>query len=165
MGTRTGPRELRCTQLIAYFAGALALFGILYGIDRVTSKGSVATQGIVPGKSFELNGVKINLLIADTEAKRVQGLSGHAPLAQNEAMLFVFPNESDWGIWMKDMIFPLDILWLDKDMRVITAEQNVSPATYPNVFRPNTPALYVIEANAGFIERNRIVYQEQLKIK
>lgn len=145
--------------------GALALFGILYGIDRVTSKGSVATQGIVPGKSFELNGVKINLLIADTEAKRVQGLSGHAPLAQNEAMLFVFPNESDWGIWMKDMIFPLDILWLDKDMRVITAEQNVSPATYPNVFRPNTPALYVIEANAGFIERNRIVYQEQLKIK
>lgn len=145
--------------------GALIVFGGLYAIETIKSGPANATKEVATGTSFEINGQKINLLIADTEAKRVLGLSGHAPLADNEAMLFAFPNPSDWGIWMKDMTFPLDILWLDSTMRVITSEQNVSPDTYPKVFRPTTLALYVLEASAGFIARNQIVYQEQLKIK
>jgi len=64
-------------------------------------------------------------------------------------MLFVFENPGIHGIWMKDMKFPIDIIWLDKDMSVISKELNVSPDTYPQVFYPSREAYYVLEVKAG----------------
>lgn len=90
--------------------------------------------------------------IADTPEKRKQGLSGKESLPPNHAMLFVFPAEGVYGIWMKDMNFPIDILWLDPDKKVISIKENVSPETYPEVFYPEKGALYVIEVNAGKVD-------------
>jgi len=86
----------------------------------------------------------------DTEAAREQGLSGRANLAPNSGMLFVFDTDGTWGIWMKDMQFSIDIVWLAADGTVITVVPNATPQSYPKAFYPSAPARYVIELPAGF---------------
>lgn len=81
-----------------------------------------------------------------------RGLSGRKNLAPTEGLFFVFPQDAYHGIWMKDMLFSIDIMWLDSKGTVLDIEHNVSPNTYPKVFEPRTPARYVIETNAHFAE-------------
>jgi uncharacterized protein len=87
--------------------------------------------------------------VADTGALREQGLSGRASLPEGRGMLFVFDQDGSWGIWMKDMLFSIDIVWLDKEGRVAWMETNVSPETYPTAFYSESPARYVLELPAG----------------
>lgn len=99
-----------------------------------------------------LANIPLFVSIADSDAKRRQGLSGRERLGENEGMLFIFDTDSRWGIWMKGMRFPLDILWIDADRRVVYIEHSVAPETYPKTYRPETPARYVLELPAGFAE-------------
>lgn len=87
--------------------------------------------------------------VSDTEYLMKKGLSGHKPLGTNEGMLFVFTTDAKHGIWMKDMLFSIDIIWFDKDMRIVHIEKSVSPDTYPKVFEPKEDARYVLEISAG----------------
>jgi len=94
--------------------------------------------------------------IADTEEKRERGLTTHRTLSPDAGMLFIFPEENTYGIWMKDMLFPIDIIWVSEKKRVVDIETNVSPETYPDIFRPSIPARYAIEVPAGFVTRHNI---------
>lgn len=106
--------------------------------------------------SLRLHGHRYSLTVLDDANEREKGLSGTESLATDRAVLFVFPHESKWGIWMKDMKYPIDIVWLDTEKRVIHLEKNVQPSSYPKVFEPTTPARYVIELAHGTIERTGI---------
>lgn len=64
-------------------------------------------------------------------------------------MLFVFPKDDAYGFWMKDMLAPLDIIWLSDTGSIVWIEEDVQPSSYPNVFYPNAPARYVLEMRAG----------------
>jgi uncharacterized membrane protein (UPF0127 family) len=100
--------------------------------------------------TIAIGGRQFTLLVADTESARELGLGARDSLAGDQAMLFVFDTPGNWGIWMKDMRFPLDILWLREDGTVLTIARNVATSTYPEVFSPKTPdARFVIELNAG----------------
>lgn len=90
-----------------------------------------------------------NILIADTERERDQGLSGMVSLEQYSGMLFVFPESGYYKFWMKDMLFPLDIIYLDNDMRIVTIVSNIQPESYPETIVSTQPARYVFEMNAG----------------
>lgn len=94
--------------------------------------------------------------LADTKSERIQGLSDRINLKDNRAMLFVFEESDYHGIWMKDMNFSIDIIWLDDMKHVVYIEESVSPNSYPQVFMPSVPAKYVIETNAGWVEENSL---------
>lgn len=96
-----------------------------------------------------LGGADIHAWIADDELSRVRGLSGIASLADDEGMLFAFMKDDFYGIWMKEMLIPIDIIWMDKDFNIVYIEQSVSPDTYPKVFFPKKPTRYVLEIRAG----------------
>ena len=102
----------------------------------------------------------VQVEVADTENSREQGLSGRQGLEENNGMLFVFDEPGEWGIWMKDMLFPIDIIWLAKGGTIVTMQNNVTPATYlqnpPEVFYPSGWASYVIELPAGFLAKYNI---------
>lgn len=99
----------------------------------------------------------IKVEIADTSEKRTLGLGGKPDLPQNEGMLFVFDNEDYHTFWMKDMNFPLDLIWIGSDMKVVDRFKNATPDTYPKyAFKPDRPAKYVLEVNAGWLEDNKI---------
>ena len=54
---------------------------------------------------------------------------------------------------MKDMQFPIDIIWLDEAKKIVNLEEYVSPESYPNIFYPSQRSFYIIETNAGFVEK------------
>lgn len=88
--------------------------------------------------------------VVNTEATRELGLGNRASLPAGQGMLFKFDQPGNWGFWMKDTEFPLDILWVRADGTITTIARNVATSTYPQVFYPKTPdATYVLEVNAG----------------
>ncbi len=94
--------------------------------------------------------------LANNDSERTRGLSGSSQLADDQAMLFVFDQDGRWGVWMKDMRYSLDILWLDSGKKVVDIAQNVSPNTYPTVFSPKNNARYVVELPAGFTDQHQV---------
>lgn len=95
--------------------------------------------------------------VARTASERQQGLSGTSQIAADEALVFDFLAEDRWGIWMKDMNYPIDIVWLDGDKNVIHIVKDAQPSSYPTVtYRPAEPAKYVIELKAGVTSAKRI---------
>ncbi|MEX0933663.1 MAG: DUF192 domain-containing protein [Candidatus Paceibacterota bacterium] len=87
--------------------------------------------------------------LATTVVARECGLSYRKEIKEGHGMLFVFEKEGYHGIWMEHMRFPIDIIWLDEALRVVSIKENVSPDSFPEVFSPSAPALYVLEVNAG----------------
>jgi uncharacterized membrane protein (UPF0127 family) len=86
---------------------------------------------------------------ADTSTEREQGLSGRVDIPEDYGMLFVFPEKGDYAFWMKDMLVPIDILWLSDTGTITGIERSVQPATYPSTFHPPLPVRYVLETRAG----------------
>jgi uncharacterized membrane protein (UPF0127 family) len=99
---------------------------------------------------------------ADTDQSRQTGLSGRKCIPEKTGMLFVFDKADLHGIWMKDMNFPIDILWIDSTKKIIHIEENVDPNTYPKVSYPPTPASYVLEVASGEVESAGLKLSDQL---
>ena len=106
--------------------------------------------------NLTIHGVTIKAEVSDTETKRSQGLSGHAPLASDGGMLFIFPQPGIYPFWMKDMLFSIDIIWIDAQKKVVGFSEDLSPDTYPKIFPPPSPILYALEVSAGFVKRQNI---------
>ena len=106
--------------------------------------------------TLSIDGTSVRVAIADTPALRERGLSGYAPLEADEGMLFVFEEDGRHSFWMKDMLFAIDMLWLDAEGRVVHLEKGVSPDTFPTAFTPDAPARYVLEVPAGFCDTHDI---------
>lgn len=128
--------------------------------DTVDSKGQLVGSELTNSEGVEnrldLSKEPFSVLLADTPELQERGLSGRESLLPNQVMLFIFDEPSQYGIWMKDMKFPLDILWLDQSKRIIFIQESVSPETYPEVFAPDLPAKYVLEAKSGFVAENKL---------
>lgn len=91
----------------------------------------------------------INAEIADTPESRELGLSGRKGMANNKGMLFVFPRESRYGFWMKDMLFPIDMVWINKEGVVVYKAENAKPEDYPAKYVNMADAMYVLELPAN----------------
>ena len=100
---------------------------------------------------------------ATTEKERVKGLSGRSSIAKNQVLIFDFETEQYPGIWMKDMKFPIDIVWTDAGKKVVYIQKQVSPDTYPTVFQPTSKARYVLELASGRVDELSIKEGTQLK--
>ncbi len=95
------------------------------------------------------NGHEVTAYDTENEADRARGLGGLKCIPDNQGMLFSHDAAGVHCYWMKDMKFAIDMIWLDKDKKIIHIEQNVKPETYPKSFCPNGPAYYVLEVNTG----------------
>jgi uncharacterized membrane protein (UPF0127 family) len=95
--------------------------------------------------------------VADSPDEREKGLSGTPQLAQDQALLFVYDRDDEWSIWMKDMSYSIDIVWLDKDKKVVHIVKNAQPESYPHEsFSPNQSARYIVEFVAGTVDKKTI---------
>jgi hypothetical protein len=123
------------------------------------NKAEVIAKWYMPLIPLTLGSSSLQASVADTEAKREQGLSGTPYIPTGVVKLFIFDTPFQWAFWMKDMNYPIDIIWLDEDKTVVHIESNLTPETYPKSFAPSTPAKYVIETPAGFAEINHITIE------
>ena len=103
--------------------------------------------GGVEGTMY-LEGTPIVVTVADEPEEHRLGLSGVSSLGEFEGKLFVFSKEGFYHMWMKDMLIPIDIIWIDNKYQVVHIERNVKPDTYPKTFVSPVPARFVVEVNA-----------------
>lgn len=103
----------------------------------------------------------IKIEVADTPQERAKGLGGRESLASDSGMLFIFSESKQYQFWMKDMKFPLDIIFINNGIVVDFLKNVPNPA--PNQkdsdlprLQPTTAVDMVLEVNAGFIEASGV---------
>jgi len=111
---------------------------------------------------IKIGSQSLNVEIANTEELRELGLGNRDAIGSADGMLFVFDTPGTYGFWMKDMKFDIDILWIDKDQKVIGFEKNVSKNSYPQVFYPKKEVKYSLELKAGSIDEQGIKVNDLL---
>lgn len=104
-----------------------------------------------------LDDATIKVEVADDAEERTLGLSARSGLNPNTGMLFVWEEETQHTLWMNEMLFDLDMVWLDADRTVVSIDANVS--TQPGAstselvqYHPAGTAKYAIELDAGEAE-------------
>ncbi|MEA2701392.1 MAG: uncharacterized protein QOE22_101 [Candidatus Parcubacteria bacterium] len=91
--------------------------------------------------------------VVTTQAAQAKGLGGRTEIPSDYGMLFVFKEKATQNFWMKDMLAPIDILWVRDDGVVAGVEREVDPKTYPSSFMSPEPVRYVLETRAGEASR------------
>ncbi len=125
-----------------------------YYLSKTNTNTTTMKQGISTVNQVVLpNGQEISVLVVKDEESRRKGLSVLDKLEENQGMLFVFEAPGPQSIWMKDMKFPIDIVWLDEKGIVVDVVRNAPvPAvedTKLPVYTNQLPAKYVLELSAG----------------
>jgi hypothetical protein len=137
--------------------------GIAWGFYRTippTQNLNLQSMATTTESTVIIGNTTVQVEVEDTDASRQQGLSGRASLADGTGMLFVFDAPGNYGFWMKDMNFSIDMLFIDASGTIVTIAPNASPEGYhqnpPEVFNPASPVKYVLEVPAGFAAKNGI---------
>jgi len=141
-------------QIIVVVGGLLIVL-ILFLNDRAQAPSITYKQLILNKKTYRLE-------VVNTSAGLEKGLSGRTSLPADQCMLFIFKSPAPYGFWMKDMHFPLDIIWLNAGKEVVYTKENLQTSTYPVIFKPTSPSLYTLECNAGFAAQNQLVEGQML---
>jgi uncharacterized protein len=104
------------------------------------------------------NALTITAEIADTPEKQRTGLMHRQSLDPDKGMLFVFDRAFPLSFWMKNTLIPLDILFFDGDMQLVSTK-NMYPCTYDTCpyTRSDAPAKFALEVVSGFIAEHEIV--------
>ena len=106
-----------------------------------------------------------NVLTATTLDEQKKGLGNRASLDQNSGMLFIFNMPGNYGFWMKDMEFPLDIIYINnnKIISIFTLKKPNSNSQLQIVY-PQSPSKYVLEINAGLSKKYNFKIGDAVKI-
>lgn len=98
--------------------------------------------------------LRVRVEVADTVATRERGLSGHKPLADGEGMYFIFEARGKYQFWMKDMLFPIDIIWIaGNEIADLTVDVPVPVEGEPlPTYAPRVPVDRVLEVPAGYAQ-------------
>jgi len=158
-----GAAGLLIVGVVLYFYSGIII--MLPGQQSQLQQTIVQEEMASEKDTYEQVHVTLNgqILIADISAtpeQRVTGLTVKDTLAENEAMLFVFENEAEHRFWMKDMKFPIDIIWMDSDKSVVDIEHNLPPCNAGllcTTYMPDGDSLYVLETVGGLAQKYGVV--------
>jgi len=143
---------------IALLILCIAVIGVYFYPQKIKSPTNTCVVDIKVGNTT------VHSRIAKTMKEREQGLSGTPPLLKNEGMLFVFDFPDTHGFWMKDMNYPLDIIWFDENNKISFVKKNFTPESFPRVESPTIVGSYVLEVSSGFFDMNNLNLGDLLEI-
>lgn len=115
-------------------------------------------------KQVCIKNICVHAEIADSDFETQRGLMDRKSMSDDESMLFLFEKEDRYAFWMKNMQFALDIIWIDGNRRIVDTAKNVPPCkeTCESIF-PALTARYVLEVNAGWVEKHKIKIGDEVK--
>ncbi|PIR69616.1 MAG: hypothetical protein COU47_02580 [Candidatus Niyogibacteria bacterium CG10_big_fil_rev_8_21_14_0_10_46_36] len=132
------------------FFAFLLIIGLAFAFLVLLRKGNETTA--TETATVSIRDAVVAVEIADTSEERALGLGGRNHMKENEGMFFIFEKPGYYPFWMKNMEFPLDIIWIGDDFTITHIEHGVSPDTFPNQYVSEKPAQYVLEVHKGFSE-------------
>ncbi|MBP6913617.1 MAG: DUF192 domain-containing protein [Candidatus Levybacteria bacterium] len=146
---------------VLMFYGLLVIVVILFMLTRGTN---LLNFGGVSGNNSTtatIGDTTYKLLVVKTETDKQKGLSDRNNLSKDSGMLFLFQEKSKPSFWMKNMKFPIDILFISdskivdivENAKVLTADQD---ATTLPIYKPAEDSNSVLEINAGEVKKNKI---------
>ena len=101
-----------------------------------------------------------------TNAEFMTGLMNREYLPENKGMLFIFQNDDKHGFWMKNTLIPLDIIWINKDQKIVHIETAQPCKKDPcPTYHPDENARMVLEINAGITEKKEIFQGQKVILK
>ena len=151
----------------------ITIAAVIVGIAGIMSLPSdVKLESVeFPRGTVKIDGIVLEVQIADTDPRRARGLMFQEQLPLDEGMLLVFDDANKRSIWMLNMQFPLDVIWIDDNNKVVFIEKNVPPCktaletvTCPSYKGGNKDAQYVLEVTAGFVDAFKITTESTLEI-
>lgn len=156
----------RKTILVVFVSIIVALAVLsLVRIHQTQRSGAFGSERVgVEFVTIAIGEAVVQAEVARTYTDRTKGLSGRAGLGEDEGLLFIFPVADIHGFWMKDMRFPIDIIWLDGDATVVHIKESARPEEYPQKYIPEVPAQYVLEVRSGYSKENEIKIGSQATI-
>lgn len=125
------------------------------------------TNQLLKGElKFNKQQLSIKVDIAVTEADRQTGLMFQTQLASDHGMLFVFNDQAIRGVWMKNTLIPLDVIFLNDQAVIVSMLTKLQPCQQSPCpsFSSEQPASYMLEMNAGFISEHQIKIGEKLSL-
>lgn len=149
-------------------ATIIIILAIIFAITFFVLSGKKATHAPTPitQPSATINGHTFSVEIAKDDKTRERGLSDKPSLPQDWGMLFLFDKPSTYSFWMKEMHFPIDIIYINNDI-IVHVFKNVPPPTSSKeelpVYTPDAPADKVLEINAGLSEKYGIKKGDKVK--
>lgn len=115
---------------------AIALFTMRFMAPKICTE----NKGIAA-----IGALRYKVALAMTPREWEHGLSGKTALAPDEGMLFLFPEDTMRSFWMKDMHFPIDIIWIDGDWTIVGIQKHATPESYPTIYPSPMPVRRVLE--------------------
>ena len=110
-----------------------------------------------------------NVEIADNDEERSQGLSGQEKLVYDHGLLFIFPEASEYGFWMKQMNFAIDIIWINGNT-IVDIKENLQPVNWDTpdseltIYYPQKPADKVLELLNGTCQKYNIKIGDRVEL-
>jgi uncharacterized membrane protein (UPF0127 family) len=110
------------------------------------------SKSSLPKSKVTIDNHTFSVEVATTSAQQQQGLSGKASLPKNQGMLFVFKTAARYPFWMKDMEFPLDMIFINNN-KIVDIIQNIPTPKNGNtnlpIYTPSASDNQTLEINAG----------------
>lgn len=128
-----------------------AMFIFFHARNNQISENDNALRICLKNKCF-------NVEIAKTEEEKRIGLMNRKHLDPDEGMLFLFENEGVYNFWMKNTLIPLDIIWIDKNKKIVFIKENAMPCNLEDceTLHLTQKARYVLEINGGLAKKHGI---------
>lgn len=148
---------------------------LIFALLLVIVAGVVTAQNYLKTKNFFLfeknptatiNNHTFGLSVADSQREKEIGLSETESLAKNQGMIFIFDKPDYYSFWMKNMKFPIDIIYINKD-KIVTIQTNVQPPTSPTesliIYSSTEPSDKVLEIQAGLSKKYNFKKGDKVK--
>jgi len=107
---------------------------------------------------------KFKVELARTNAERSRGLMFKKELPKDYGMFFIFKKDTVHPFWMKNTYVSLDILFIDKDKKIVSIERETKPLSEDFIY-PNRPYRYTLEIPATYVDKFQIVVGDKIKLK
>ncbi len=131
----------------------IILIAVLFFIGRAYFSNS--GFNLTPQAKATINNSSFNLILAKTPKEKEIGLSGKESLPKDQGMLFKFEKTGYYSFWMKNMKFPIDIIFI-KNNKIVTIYNEVKPPANNKelaIYQPLEPADTVLEINSGLSKK------------
>jgi len=155
-------------QVLIPISIAAVIIGI---VGLMTMPSEIKLESVeFPMGTIKVDDIPLQVMIADSEPRRVRGLMFEDQLPYDQGMIFVFEKSGRHSMWMLNMQFSLDLIWFNQDGKVVHIEKDVPPCktaleiTTCQSIIPDEEAVYVLEVTSGFIDKNNITKDSVLSI-
>lgn len=150
-------RKMHYFMLIVLFVFSVVTFSFV--ADQMSN---VARGELI----FVKRALLINLEIAKTEKQRRTGLMHRDKLVKKSGMLFIFEQENVQRVWMKDTLISLDVIFISAQNKVVSFFKSLKPCKKKDcdIYTSTEKAKYMLEVNAGLIEREGIEIGQKVRL-